>query len=572
MKKLIRYLKNYKLECVFAPLLKALEATFELLVPIVIAQIIDESIPAGQVDSIISKGMILLLLAILGIVASVSAQFFAAKAAVGFSEGLRHDLFSHMLNLSFSDLDNFSTSTMINRITTDVNSVQTGVNMVLRLFLRSPFIVIGATVMAVLIDVKSAVIFIVLIVVLFVVTYFIVTKNIPLLKTVQVKVDAINTHIRANLNGSRVIRAFNRQNQEISDFSDKNNSVLSAQLSSGRLSALLNPITYVIINLFIVYLIRFGALEVNQGRLTTGQVVALYNYMSQILIELVKFANLIITVNKAFAGAIRINEIFDIEIDNGLTSGNASIEDIKKNNNEKIRFDNVSLKYHGEADEALSELNFTINKGETVGIIGSTGSGKSSLVHALLGFYPVSAGAIYIDGINVNNYDNKSILNKIAIVMQKAVLFKGTVSDNLKWGKSDATEEEMIRALDLSCCLDTVNELGGLEYMIASNGNNLSGGQKQRLSIARALIKQPEILVLDDSSSALDYITDSKLKENLKSLKNELTVIMISQRCVSIKDSDKIIVLDDGRVVGIGKHDELLNNCEVYKEIYNSQV
>lgn len=572
MKKLIRYLKNYKLECVFAPLLKALEATFELLVPIVIAQIIDESIPAGQVDSIISKGMILLLLAILGIVASVSAQFFAAKAAVGFSEGLRHDLFSHMLNLSFSDLDNFSTSTMINRITTDVNSVQTGVNMVLRLFLRSPFIVIGATVMAVLIDVKSAVIFIVLIVVLFVVTYFIVTKNIPLLKTVQVKVDAINTHIRANLNGSRVIRAFNRQNQEISDFSDKNNSVLSAQLSSGRLSALLNPITYVIINLFIVYLIRFGALEVNQGRLTTGQVVALYNYMSQILIELVKFANLIITVNKAFAGAIRINEIFDIEIDNGLTSGNASIEDIKKNNNEKIRFDNVSLKYHGEADEALSELNFTINKGETVGIIGSTGSGKSTLVHALLGFYPVSAGAIYIDGINVNNYDNKSILNKIAIVMQKAVLFKGTVSDNLKWGKSDATEEEMIRALDLSCCLDTVNELGGLEYMIASNGNNLSGGQKQRLSIARALIKQPEILVLDDSSSALDYITDSKLKENLKSLKNELTVIMISQRCVSIKDSDKIIVLDDGRVVGIGKHDELLNNCEVYKEIYNSQV
>lgn len=572
MKKLIRYLKNYKLECVFAPLLKALEATFELLVPIVIAQIIDESIPAGQVDSIISKGMILLLLAILGIVASVSAQFFAAKAAVGFSEGLRHDLFSHMLNLSFSDLDNFSTSTMINRITTDVNSVQTGVNMVLRLFLRSPFIVIGATVMAVLIDVKSAVIFIVLIVVLFVVTYFIVTKNIPLLKTVQVKVDAINTHIRANLNGSRVIRAFNRQNQEISDFSDKNNSVLSAQLSSGRLSALLNPITYVIINLFIVYLIRFGALEVNQGRLTTGQVVALYNYMSQILIELVKFANLIITVNKAFAGAIRINEIFDIEIDNGLTSCNASIEDIKKNNNEKIRFDNVSLKYHGEADEALSELNFTINKGETVGIIGSTGSGKSSLVHALLGFYPVSAGAIYIDGINVNNYDNKSILNKIAIVMQKAVLFKGTVSDNLKWGKSDATEEEMIRALDLSCCLDTVNELGGLEYMIASNGNNLSGGQKQRLSIARALIKQPEILVLDDSSSALDYITDSKLKENLKSLKNELTVIMISQRCVSIKDSDKIIVLDDGRVVGIGKHDELLNNCEVYKEIYNSQV
>lgn len=572
MKKLIRYLKNYKLECVFAPLLKALEATFELLVPIVIAQIIDESIPAGQVDSIISKGMILLLLAILGIVASVSAQFFAAKAAVGFSEGLRHDLFSHMLNLSFSDLDNFSTSTMINRITTDVNSVQTGVNMVLRLFLRSPFIVIGATVMAVLIDVKSAVIFIVLIVVLFVVTYFIVTKNIPLLKTVQVKVDAINTHIRANLNGSRVIRAFNRQNQEISDFSDKNNSVLSAQLSSGRLSALLNPITYVIINLFIVYLIRFGALEVNQGRLTTGQVVALYNYMSQILIELVKFANLIITVNKAFAGAIRINEIFDIEIDNGLTSGNASIEDIKKNNNEKIRFVNVSLKYHGEADEALSELNFTINKGETVGIIGSTGSGKSSLVHALLGFYPVSAGAIYIDGINVNNYDNKSILNKIAIVMQKAVLFKGTVSDNLKWGKSDATEEEMIRALDLSCCLDTVNELGGLEYMIASNGNNLSGGQKQRLSIARALIKQPEILVLDDSSSALDYITDSKLKENLKSLKNELTVIMISQRCVSIKDSDKIIVLDDGRVVGIGKHDELLNICEVYKEIYNSQV
>lgn len=569
MKKLIKYLKGYKIECVMAPLLKALEALFELIVPLVIADIIDISIPSGSVRSILSKGAILLLLAILGIIASVSAQFFAAKAAVGFSEGLRHDLFSKILNFSFSDIDNFSHSTMINRITVDVNSVQTGVNMILRLFLRSPFIVIGATVMAALIDLKASVIFIALIIILYIVVYYIVTKNIPLLKNVQLKMDTLNTHIRANLNGTRVIRAFVREEQEKNDFINKNNDVSYAQIKSGRISSLLNPITYVIINIFIVFLIKFGAIEVESDVLTSGQVVALYNYMSQILIELVKFANLLITVNKAFAGAIRINEILDVNI-NDINAIDKISADF--NTDSKIEFDNVSLRYHGEADEALSELSFKIKSGEMVGVIGPTGSGKTSLVHAIMGFYPVSIGNVYIDGINIVDYDRQSIIDKISIVMQKNVLFKGSVSDNLKWGKNDATEAEMYDALENACCKDMVDKLGGLDYLLQSGGSNLSGGQKQRLCIARALIKKPEILILDDSSSALDYITDSKLKSNLRNLSYKPTIIIISQRVISIKDADKIIVLDDGRMVGIGTHDELMKNCEVYKEINQSQA
>ena len=570
MKKLIKYLRKYKKECVFAPLLKALEAVFELLVPIVIARIIDKAIPRGSVSSILQNGSILLLLAVLGIVASVSAQFFAAKAAVGFSEELRHDLFSHILNFSFSELDDFSPSTMINRITADVNSVQTGVNMILRLFLRSPFIVVGATVMAFIIDFKAALIFVVLIVILFIVVYFIVIKNIPLLKNIQNKLDALNSHIRANLNGTRVIRAFVRENQERKDFEQKNDEVLSAQLVSGRLSALLNPITYVIINIFIVILVYFGALEVNSAVLTTGQVIALYNYMSQILIELVKFANLIITVNKAFAGAIRINEIFDVDTTNKSLTVKA--EQNETDSNVKIRFEHVSLKYHGEADEALSDIDFCVNNGEVLGIIGSTGSGKTSLANVLMGFYPLSAGRILIDGQDIVNYDRRELLNKISIVMQKSFLFRGTVADNLKWGNKEATDEDMLSALNNACCLDAINNLGGLDYMVNSGGSNLSGGQKQRLSIARAIIGKPEILILDDSSSALDYITDSKLKNNLRNLSYKPTIIIISQRIASIKDADKLLVLDDGKIAGIGTHEELLINCEVYKEIYNSQV
>lgn len=570
MKKLIKYLRKYKKECIFAPLLKALEAVFELLVPIVIARIIDRAIVLGSVSSILKNGSILLLLALLGIVASVSAQYFAAKAAVGFSEELRHDLFSHMLNFSFSVLDDFSPSTMINRITTDVNSVQTGVNMILRLFLRSPFIVIGATIMAFIIDFKAALIFVALVVILFIVVYFIVIKNIPLLKKIQDKLDVLNSHIRANLNGTRVIRAFVRENQERRDFKQKNDEVLSAQLISGRLSALLNPITYVIINLFIVALIYFGAVEVESSVLTTGQVIALYNYMSQILIELVKFANLIITVNKAFAGAIRINEIFDVDTTN--TSITVKSEQNDLNCNVKIRFEHVSLKYHGEADEALSDIDFCVNSGEVLGIIGSTGSGKTSLANAMAGFYPLSFGRILIDGLNIVNYDRRELLKKISIVMQKSFLFKGTVAENLKWGNKEASNNDMLNALNNACCLDAINDLGGLDYMINSGGSNLSGGQKQRLSIARAIIGKPEILILDDSSSALDYITDSKLKSNLRNLSYKPTIIIISQRIASIKDADKLLVLDDGKIAGIGTHEELLENCEVYKEIYNSQV
>lgn len=568
MKKLIKYLKNNIKECILAPLLKAVEAFFELLVPLVIADMIDESIPCGQINSIISKGGILLLLAFVGIIASVCAQFFAAKAAVGFAESLRHDLFSHIFNLSFSDIDSFSGSTLINRITTDVNSVQTGVNMILRLFLRSPFIVLGATIMAALIDIKSLSIFIVLILFLYIIVLFIVLRNIPLLKNVQNKMDNLNSHIISNLNGARVIRAFVREEHERSEFESKNNSVLKAQIKSGGISALLNPVTYVVINLFIVYLINFGAIEVNSGILTTGQVVALYNYMSQILIELVKFATLLITVNKAFAGAARINEIFDTEIYTEQYNSISNTED----NKEAVRFENVSLKYHGEADDALTDISFCVNKGETVGIIGSTGSGKSSLMHVLMGFYPVYDGKIYINGNDINSYSSSQLISKIAMVMQKAALFKGTVSDNLKLSNKDADETDMNKALEAACCLETINELGGLDYMIQSGGSNLSGGQRQRLCIARALIKNPEILILDDSSSALDYITDSKLKENLRNLSFKPTIFIISQRIRTIKDLDKIIVMDDGRIAGIGSHEKLLSSCEVYKEIYNSQV
>lgn len=560
MKKLIRYLSDYKKECVLAPLLKAMEAFFELLVPLVIAEMIDVSIPIGDIHSIISKGLILLTLAIAGIIVSVLAQFFSAKAAVGFAEKLRHDLFSHILNFSFSDLDNFSNSTLINRLVSDVNSVQTGVNMILRLFLRSPFIVIGATVLAATIDLKASLIFISLIVLLFIIVYLIVVNNIKLLKSIQKRMDSLNTHIRANLNGTRVIRAFVREERERNDFNKKNEDVKNAQVFSGRVSALLNPITYVTINLFIVYLINFGAIEVNAGILSAGQVVALYNYMSQILVELVKFANLIITVNKAFAGAIRINEVFDVDIVNSYNK--KSFGNNIDNDDIIVNFDNVSLNYHGEADEALSNITFDIKKGETVGIIGSTGSGKTSLVHALMGYYPLSNGKIDVFGTDV----------KIAIVMQKALLFKGTVADNLRWGLESATEEDMISALTAACCIDTVKSMGGLDAMISSGGSNLSGGQRQRLSIARSLISQPDILILDDSSSALDYLTDSKLKTNLKSLNNRPTIIMISQRIASIKDADKIIVLDDGNLCGVGTHGELLDNCDVYKEIYNSQV
>lgn len=560
MKKLIRYLNDYKKECILAPLLKATEALFELLVPLVIAGMIDVSIPAEDIGSIISKGFILFALAIVGIIVSVLAQYFSAKAAVGFAENLRHDLFAHILDFSFSDLDKFSNSTLINRLVSDVNSIQTGVNMILRLFLRSPFIVIGATVMAATIDLKASLIFISLILILFIIVYVIVINNIKLLSNIQKKMDALNTHIRANLNGTRVIRAFVREERERGDFAERNNNVKKSQVISGRISALLNPVTYVTINLFIVYLINFGAIEVKSGLLTAGQVVALYNYMSQILVELVKFANLIITVNKAFAGAIRINEVFNINViksDSKKQYGNGI-----NNNDIIVSFKAVSLNYHGEADEALSNISFDINKGETVGIIGSTGSGKSSLVHALMGYYPISNGSIDIFGTDV----------KIAIVMQKVLLFKGSVADNLRFGKDNATEEEMLEALNNACCLDTVKSLGGLDAMISSGGSNLSGGQKQRLSIARSLISKPDILILDDSSSALDYLTDSKLKANLKNLSNKPTVITISQRIVSIKDSDKIIVLDDGNMCGIGTHEELLNNCDIYKEIYNSQV
>lgn len=565
MKKLLIYLENYKKESVFAPLFKMLEASFELIVPLVVASIIDDGIRNNDLKLVISRAGILVVLAVVGMVAAITAQYFAAKAATGFATELRHSLFEKIQSFSFTELDRIGTSTLITRMTNDVNQAQSGVNMVLRLFLRSPFIVIGAFVMAMAIDFKASMIFLLVIALLSVVVFVIMKCTVPMYRNVQNTLDGVTLMTRENLTGARVIRAFTEEEQEYEKFTKRNNLLAHFQRAVGRISALMNPVTYIIINLGIVLLIYYGALSVNSGSLSQGNVVALYNYMSQILIELIKFANLIVTISKAFASGSRISQVLDIH--NTLEQ----INDNNVYNSHAVEFDNVSLTYSGAGEESLSDISFFADKGDVIGVIGSTGSGKSSLVSLIPHYYDAAKGRVTVNGIDVKAYDKQALRSNIGFVMQKAVLFSGTVRDNIRWGKADATDEEINNALKIAQIYDTIYDKNGLDTVIEQNGSNLSGGQKQRLSIARAIVSKPDIIVLDDSASALDFATEKALREAILSLDYKPTLFIVSQRCSSILTADKIIVLDDGKCVGIGNNAELLNSCEVYREIYSSQ-
>lgn len=565
MKSLLVYLKNYKCESVFAPLFKMLEALFELIVPLVVASIIDVGIANGDLKYIIKRCLLLVLLAIIGLTVSITAQFFAAKAATGFSKELKHSLFSKIQTLSFTDLDNIGTSSLITRLTSDVNQIQNGVNIGLRLLLRSPFIVVGAMIMAYSVDKKSAGIFTVITLLLSIVIFGIIGYTIPKYKSVQNNLDVITLKTRENLNGTRVIRAFTEEENEVNDFKNKNDVLTGIQKSVGKISALMNPLTYVIINIGIVLVIYLGGVEVNAGNLSQGEVVALYNYMSQILGELLQLATLIISVTKIFPSASRVECIFNIE--NSLKT-NSNFNKITEN---EVDFIDVSFKYDGDSEDSLSNINLSVKKGETVGIIGGTGSGKSSLVSLIPRFYDVTKGSVLLNGVDVKSYTKDMLINKIGFVFQNSVLFKGSLRENLKWGNKDATEEDMINALKKAQIYKEIQQKNGLDTIIEQSGANLSGGQKQRISIARALVRKPEILVFDDSFSALDLATESSLTKEIYNLEYKPTVFIVSQRANSVVKADKIVVLDDGVVVGLGKHEELLRICDVYKEIYESQ-
>ena len=585
MKKLLVYLKDYKKETVLGPLFKLLEASFELFIPLVVASMIDKGIPAKDDGHIIRMCLVMAALGLIGLVCAVTAQFFAAKAAVGFATKLRHGLFAHIQKLSFSQMDNEGTSTLITRMTSDINQVQSGVNLVLRLFLRSPFIVFGAMIMAFTVDVKGALVFVVVIPVLSIIVFGIMLISIPLFKKVQGGLDKVLGITGENLTGVRVVRAFGQEANEIEKF-DKETDVLKGfQMTAAKISALMNPLTYVVVNVGLIVLIYIGALRVEAGILTQGQVVALVNYMSQILVELVKLANLIITVTKAVACGNRIQSVFDIpaglkqtiDIKEGICAqeGEARSADVNMDKQEPVgtvEFEHVSLRYHEGGEEALTDIHFKANRGDTIGIIGGTGAGKSSLVNLIPRFYDVEKGSVKVDGVDVREYDLTTLRDKIGIVLQKAVLFKGTIRENLLWGNENATDEELWEALKLAQAEEFVlKKADKLDEKIEQEGRNLSGGQKQRLSIARALVKKPEILILDDSASALDYATDAALRKALKEMPGETTVFIVSQRASSLMHADLIIVLDDGDVAGMGRHEELLKNCDVYQEIYYSQ-
>lgn len=580
MKRLMVYLKDYKKESVLAPLFKLLEAFFELLVPLVMANIIDRGIADKDMGYIGKMGLCLLALGIIGLVSSVTAQFFAAKAAVGFSTKLRQALFDHIQGLNFTNIDKAGTSTMITRMTSDINQVQNGVNMVLRLFLRSPIIVFGAMIMAFTIDVKSALVFVVAIPVLAIIVFGIMVWTMPLYKKVQNKLDQVLGITRENLTGVRVIRAFHQEEQEEARFRENVDMLTRLQMHVGKISACMNPVTYVVVNGATIALIYIGAIQVNVGNLTQGEVVAIINYMSQILVELVKLANLIITITKALACADRVAAVFEIQNEGAAESriGENAVmaqKDSQGTEAQKVpylAFQHVSLTYKGAGAETLQNIDFTVNKGDTVGVIGGTGSGKTSLVNLIPNFYPATEGEILLEGQNIQNIPEEELRNRIGVVPQKAVLFKGTVRSNLQWGKPDATEEEMWQAIDVAQAREVVEgKPGKLDAQISQNGKNLSGGQRQRLTIARALVRKPEILILDDSASALDYATDAKLRAALRNLEGETTTFIVSQRASTIRHADKIIVLDDGEMAGVGTHDELLQNCTVYQEIYYSQ-
>lgn len=570
MKKILIYLKDYKKECVFAPLFKLLEASFELIVPLVVAAMIDHGIKGADRPYIYKMGLVLIGLALVGLASSITAQYFAAKAAVGFSTKLRHALFAHIESLSYSEMDTVGTSTLITRMTSDINQVQSGVNLVLRLFLRSPFIVFGAMVMAFTVDVKSALIFVVTIPLLSIVVFSVMFFSIPLFKKVQSALDNVLLHTRENLEGVRVIRAFNKEKEEEKDFTEGNEYLTRMQMIVGRLSALMNPLTYVIVNAAIIAIVWTGAGQVNTGVLTQGEVIALYNYMSQILVELIKLANLIISVNKAVACGNRIEEVFELK--SSIADSEEKREDRPYTGDVAVEFSHVSMSYAGSGEEALTDIDFSVKKGEVVGIIGGTGSGKSSVVNLIPRFYDVSKGSVSVNGKDVREYSLTGLRDTIGIVPQKAVLFAGTIADNLRWGNENATDGQLWQAVETAQAKDVVEgKEGKLDYEIEQGGRNLSGGQKQRLTIARAVVKNPDILILDDSASALDFATDAKLRAALVKLRGDTTIFIVSQRTSSIRFADKIIVMDDGRAVGIGTHDELLQSCEVYREIYESQ-
>lgn len=573
MKRLMMYLKDYKKESILAPLFKLLEAFFELMVPLVMANIIDYGISNRNMGYIGKMGLLLLLLGVVGLASSITAQFFAAKAAVGVSTKLRQALFDHIEDLSFTDIDKAGTSTMITRMTSDVNQVQSGINMTLRLFLRSPIIVFGAMIMAFTIDVKCALIFVVAIPLLSVVVFGIILSTIPMYKKVQSKLDQVLGITRENLTGVRVIRAFHQEAKEEERFRENNEALSAMQIFVGKISACMNPVTYIIVNGAIIALIYTGAVQVNIGNLSQGEVVAIINYMNQILVELVKLANLIVTMTKALACAERVASVFDIGADAVYVGvQDQKLADKVDKSAPFLDFKHVSLTYQGAGAPTLQDMNFTVNRGDTVGIIGGTGSGKTSLVNLIPGFYPATEGEILLEGRDIRTMSDEELRGRIGVVPQKAVLFKGTIRSNLQWGKPDAAEGEMWKALELAQASEVVDgKPGKLDATVAQNGKNFSGGQRQRLTIARALVRNPEILILDDSASALDYATDAKLRAAIRTLEDKTTTFIVSQRASTIRHADKIIVLDDGEIAGMGTHDELLKDCTVYQEIYYSQ-
>lgn len=567
MKKLLIYLRDYRKETILGPLFKFLEVVFELLVPLVIAKIIDVGIANSDRSYIVRMCLLLVGLGAVGLTSSITAQYFAAKASAGFAKQLKHALFGHIQSLSYSELDTLGTATMITRMTSDMNQVQSGVNMTIRLLLRSPIVVFGAMIMAFTVDTRAALVFVVAIPVLFAVILSLLAFCIPLYKNVQSALDRVLSSTRENLVGVRVIRAFCKENDEIEAFSRRHGELTRLQLHAGNLSALLNPLTYVIINLAILFLIQTGAVEVNAGRITQGAVVALYNYMSQILVELIKFANLIITLTKSVACGNRIQDVFEIRStllspEDAQTPGNSPVA---------VEFRQAGLRYRNSGSESLSDLSFTVRRGETIGIIGGTGSGKSSLVQLIPRFYDATEGEVLVDGLNVRDFDLNDLRGRIGMVPQRAVLFQGTLRENMQWGNLDATDEEIWEALTIAQAKAVAEGKGGLDFSVEQGGRNLSGGQKQRFTIARALVRQPEILILDDSASALDFATDAALRQAIRGMKHHPTVFIISQRTSAIQHADQILVMDEGKIVASGIHDELLQSCEVYREIYDSQ-
>ena len=566
LKKLLKYMKGYGKECVLGPLFKLLEASFELTIPLVVAAIVDTGIKNSDQSYIIKMCLVMIALGVVGMICAFTAQFFAAKAAVGFAARLRHSVMAHILGLSYTQIDSIGTSTMVTRMTSDINQVQNGVNLTLRLLLRSPFVVFGAMIMAFTIDFDSALVFAGLIPVLCLIVFGIMLITMPMYKRVQASLDKVTSATRQNLSGVRVLRAFCMEQSEIEDFSDSTQELTGRQLSAGRVSALMNPITFVIVNLAVVLLIHTGAVKVEGGILSQGLVIALYNYMTQILVELIKMANLIITMTKAVACGNRIESILEIEAEEvSLETAAASVDG-------RVEFRNVSAKYKGAAECSLEDISFTALPGQTVGIIGPTGSGKSTLVNLIPAFYKANRGEVLVDGMNVNDHDPSALRQRIGIVPQKAVLFQGTIRENLLWGNKDATDAELWEALDVAQAREVVkSKEGELDAAVVQGGSNFSGGQRQRLTIARALVRKPSILILDDSASALDYATDARLRMAIREMKNPPTTFIVSQRAASVRYADMILVLDDGVLVGKGTHDELLENCEVYQEIFYSQ-